>query len=158
MKKTAIAAFMLSCCAPFSASASGGPAGDYGRMDGAFQQNLETLRQLKKDIDASTIPWTHREGLLDHAVQKLEEAKRRKTDFDAALASVKTRNPNNAQTGELTYQMHRAMLLTGGIKVFAVPELKQWQEDSLAPLRALRTRLCGIYAQTGGAAGQTFRC
>ena len=134
MKKTA----MLILSLPFSAAF----AGDYGRMDGAFQQNVQALREVKENIDAAEgVLYAKKKDLLQNAIAKLEEAKARKTVFDGALASVKERNPRNAAAGHLSGEIALMLADADGIHMFAAGVLAK----DAGPFKNLRRALCENY-------------
>ena len=85
--KTAAAALILSCCPPFSAAL----AGDFDDMDGAFRQNLEALRQIRRNINnRNELLWALKKPLLEKADWEIRQAEARAETFEALLNSARS--------------------------------------------------------------------
>ena len=146
---------MLSCCLPFSAAL----ADDFDDMKNALDANLQALRQIRANIqNTKEIPWAMRKRLMEGAQWEIDRAVERQAAFNAAVANVKSRNPNNAKTDTLANQIYQSLALFAVDKDVDVPDITNRQSNGLTALKDLRTRLCNIYTKTGGTADQTFNC
>ena len=146
---------MLSCCLPFSAAL----ADDFDDMKGALDANLQALRQIRANIqNVKEIPWAMRKRLMEGAQWEIDRAVERQAAFNAAVANVKSRNPNNAKTDTLANEIYHSLALSAVSKDVDIPDMIDRQNNGLTALKDLRTRLCNIYTKTGGTADQTFSC
>lgn len=81
--KTALAALVLSCCP------SAALAGDFDDMKEAFDANLQSLIQIRNNIDNTDALWAVRKPLLNAVDAEVWKARQRAKTFDALLNSAR---------------------------------------------------------------------